>query len=180
MDPEFFEQLALPLFDSLYNLAHWLTGDRVDAEDLVQETYAKALKGFKSFQEGTNLRAWMFRILRNTFLTSRSGLMMRNTSALEDEAEEAEILAAHHITPESVLLRSEDQQLVLDALAALPVHYREILLLCEVEELSYREIADVLALPIGTVMSRLSRARNSLRHRVVEISSPMRSQNESV
>lgn len=171
MDPEFFEQLAMPLFDSLYNLAHWLTGNRVDAEDLVQETYAKALRGIKSFQEGTNLRAWMFRILRNTFLTSRSGLAARNTSSLEDEAEEAEALTAHTITPESVLLRSEDRQLVLAALAELPVHYREVLLLCEVEELSYREIADVLSLPIGTVMSRLSRARNSLRQRLVEMPS---------
>lgn len=171
MDPEFFEQLAMPLFDSLYNLAHWLTGNRVDAEDLVQETYAKALRGFKSFQEGTNLRAWMFRILRNTFLTSRSGLVARNTSSLEDEAEVAEALTAHSITPESVLLRSEDRQLVLAALAELPVHYREVLLLCEVEELSYREIADVLSLPIGTVMSRLSRARNSLRQRLVEMPS---------
>ena len=180
MDPEFFEQLALPLLDSLYNLAHWLTGDRVDAEDLVQETYAKALKGFKSFQEGTNLRAWMFRILRNTFLTSRSGLMARNTSSLEDESDEGEAVTAHHNTPESVLLRSENQQLVLDALAALPVHYREILLLCEVEELSYREIAEVLSLPIGTVMSRLSRARNSLRQELTKMSLPMRSQNEPV
>lgn len=163
MEPEFFEQLALPLFDSLYNLAHWLTGDRVDAEDLVQETYAKALKGFRSFQEGTNLRAWMFRILRNTFLTSRTGLMARNTLWLEEEADEAETRSAHAITPESVLLRNENQQIVLDALAALPVHYREIILLCEVEEMSYREIAEVLSLPIGTVMSRLSRARSCLR-----------------
>lgn len=179
MDPEFFEQLALPLFDSLYNFAHWLTGDRVDAEDLVQETYAKALKGFKSFQEGTNLRAWMFRILRNTFLTSRTGLMTRNTSSLEEEAEDAEVLVAHTITPESVLLQNENQQMILDALTALPVHYREIILLCEVEELAYREIADVLSLPIGTVMSRLSRARNSLRHKLVSMA-PMRSQHEAV
>jgi len=79
MDAELFEGVALPLFDQLYNLAHWLTGDRADAEDLVQETYAKALKGIKSFQEGTNFRAWMYRILRNTFLTSRSGLKAQNT-----------------------------------------------------------------------------------------------------
>jgi RNA polymerase sigma-70 factor, ECF subfamily len=164
MDPEFFEQLAMPLFDSLYNFAHWLTGNRVDAEDLVQETYAKALKGFKSFQDGTNLRAWMFRILRNTFLTSRTGLMARSTLSFEEESEEAEIRSAQVVTPESVLLRNENQQMILDALAAVPVHYREIILLCEVEELSYREIAEVLSLPIGTVMSRLSRARNSLRH----------------
>ena len=163
MDPEFFEQLAMPLFDSLYNFAHWLTGNRVDAEDLVQETYAKALKGFKSFQDGTNLRAWMFRILRNTFLTSRTGLIARSTLSLEEESEEAEIRSAQVITPESVLLRNENQQMVLDALAAVPVHYREIILLCEVEELSYREIAEVLSLPMGTVMSRLSRARSSLR-----------------
>src|SRR6202000_3321963 len=127
MDPEFFEQLAMPLFDSLYNFAHWVTGDRVDAEDLVQETYVKALKGFKSFQEGTNLRAWMFRILRNTFLTSRAGLMARNTLPLEEEAEDVEALVAHSITPESLLLQSENQQMIVDALAALPVHSREIL-----------------------------------------------------
>ena len=108
MDPEFFEQLAMPLFDSLYNFAYWLTGNRVDAEDLVQETYAKALKGFKSFQDGTNLRAWMFRILRNTFLTSRTGLMARSTLSLEEESEEAEIRSAQVITPESVLLRNEE------------------------------------------------------------------------
>src|ERR1700757_2567896 len=89
MDPEFFEMLAMPLFDQLYNLAHWLTGDRADAEDLVQETYAKALKGFKSFEEGTNFRAWMYRILRNTFLTSRSGLRVQNTVSLEDEEGDA-------------------------------------------------------------------------------------------
>src|SRR6201996_4819217 len=129
MNPEFFESAGMALFDQLYNFAHWLTGDRTDAEDLVQETYAKALKGFRSFQEGTNLRAWMFRILRNTFLTSRSGLMMRNTSSLEEEAE-GEALVAHCITPELALGRSENEQLVLNALAALPVHYRAILLLC--------------------------------------------------
>src|SRR5215469_13708635 len=178
MDPEFFEQLALPLFDSLYNLAHWLTGDRVDAEDLVQETYAKALKGFKSFQEGTNLRAWMFRILRNTFLTSRSGLMAQNTFSLDDEPEVAESRAAHTVTPEAILLQGENQQTILDALAALPVHYREMILLCDVEELSYREIAEILSLPIGTVMSRLSRARNSLRQKLAMPS--MRSQHEAV
>ncbi|HVT97031.1 MAG TPA: sigma factor, partial [Acidobacteriaceae bacterium] len=64
MDPALFEQMAVPLFDQLYNLAHWLTGNRTDAEDLVQETYAKALRGFRSFEAGTNLRAWMYRILR--------------------------------------------------------------------------------------------------------------------
>ena len=162
MDPEFFEMLAMPLFDQLYNLAHWLTGDRADAEDLVQETYAKALKGFKSFEEGTNLRAWMFRILRNTFLTSRTGLKVQNTVLLEDESEGAD-LATHSVTPESVLLQLENSQSVMNALAELPLAYREMILLSDVEELSYKEIAEVLSVPIGTVMSRLSRGRAMLR-----------------
>ncbi|HTA86012.1 MAG TPA: sigma-70 family RNA polymerase sigma factor [Silvibacterium sp.] len=162
MDPEFFEMVAMPLFDQLYNFAHWLTGDRTDAEDLVQETYAKALKGFKSFEEGTNLRAWMYRILRNTFLTSRSGLMAQNTSSLDDDADSGEVVA-DNVTPESLLLQLESTQTVMDALAGLPVAYREMILLCEVEELSYKETAQVLVVPIGTVMSRLSRARKMLR-----------------
>jgi RNA polymerase sigma-70 factor (ECF subfamily) len=162
MDPEFFEMVAMPLFDQLYNFAHWLTGDRTDAEDLVQETYAKALKGFKSFEEGTNLRAWMYRILRNTFLTSRSGLMARNTSSLDDDADSAEAVA-DNVTPESLLLQLESTQTVMDALAILPAAYREMILLCEVEDLSYKETAQVLAVPVGTVMSRLSRARKMLR-----------------
>ena len=167
MHPEFFEELAMPLFDQLYNFAHWLTADRADAEDLVQETYAKALMGFRSFDEGTNLRAWMYRILRNTFLTSRSGLAAQKTSFLEDESGGEDWLVAHEVTPETLLLQNENRQAVMDALAALPVGYREILLLCEMEELSYREIAEVLAVPVGTVMSRLSRARKQLRRMLV-------------
>lgn len=164
MDPALFEQMAVPLFDPLYNLAHWLAGNRTDAEDLVQETYAKALRGFRSFEAGTNLRAWMYRILRNTFLTSRAGLAAQKTGWLEDEdAEKTEELTAHAETPERLVLREESRQQVLDALAALAVGDREILLLCEVEELSYREIAQVLDVPLGTVMSRLSRARTRLR-----------------
>src|SRR5215472_4188509 len=82
---EAFEELAMPLFDALYNFAYWLTQNREDAEDLVQETYAKALKGFSSFQPGTNFRAWMCRILRNTFLTSRTGLSVKLTVPLDRE-----------------------------------------------------------------------------------------------
>jgi RNA polymerase sigma-70 factor (ECF subfamily) len=167
MDPEFFEMVALPLFDQLYNFAHWLTGDRNDAEDLVQETYVKALKGFKSFEEGTNPRAWMYRILRNTFLTSRSGLSAQNTAPL-DEDDDIEELASHAVTPESLLLQQESSQAIIDALANLPVAHREMILLSEVEELSYKEIAQVLAVPIGTVMSRLSRARKLMRNVLLE------------
>jgi RNA polymerase sigma-70 factor, ECF subfamily len=163
MDPEFFEAAAMPLFDQLYNFAHWLTGNRSDAEDLVQETYAKALKGFRSFEEGTNLRAWMYRILRNSFLTSRSGLRAHSMSLLADEETDISVLAAHSLTPEFLLLQQEGKQSVMDALACLPVNYREVVLLCEIEEMAYKEIAQVLGVPIGTVMSRLARARKMLR-----------------
>jgi RNA polymerase sigma-70 factor, ECF subfamily len=157
-----FEALAMPLFDQLYNFAHWLTQNREEAEDLVQETYAKALKGFSSFQPGTNFRAWMYRILRNTFLTSRTGLQATSTVPLEADEDGPE-LAVEKETPETILLKRSDTQLVQNAIAGLPVHYREILLLCEVEEMSYQEIAETLSIPIGTVMSRLSRARKMLR-----------------
>jgi len=159
MEPEFFEQMAMPLFDQLYNFAHWLTGAQADAEDLVQETYARALKGFGSFAAGTDLRAWMYRILRNTFLTSKSGLAVKRMTSLDEDTE----LVSPELTPELLLLREEGKATVLNALAALPVDSREVLLLFEMEEMSYREIAEVLDVPIGTVMSRLSRARKMMR-----------------
>ncbi len=152
----------MPLFDRLYNFAHWLTRNREEAEDLVQETYAKALKGFSSFRLGTDFRAWMFRILRNTFLTSRTGLRATMTLSLDSE-EEKPALAAENDTPETILIERSNRQQVQSAIDELPVHFREILLLCEVEEMSYQEIAETLSIPIGTVMSRLSRARKTLR-----------------
>jgi RNA polymerase sigma-70 factor (ECF subfamily) len=157
-----FEQLAMPHFERLYNFACWLTQDRQEAEDLVQETYAKALKGFSSFQPGTNFRAWIYKILRNAFLTSRTGLKAAATVQLDVEDEE-EILPPIRETPESILLQRSDGQLVQQALEHLPVAHREVLLLCEVEEMSYQEISATLAIPMGTVMSRLSRARRALR-----------------
>jgi len=157
-----FEDLAMPLFDQLYNFARWLTQNREEAEDLVQETYAKALKGFSSFQLGTNFRAWMYRILRNTFLTSRTGLRAASTVPLDSEDDGPE-LGVENETPETILMKRSNSQLVQSAIDDLPVHYREALLLCEVEEMSYQEIAETLSIPIGTVMSRLSRARRTLR-----------------
>lgn len=152
----------MPLFPSLYNLAHWLTQNRADAEDLVQETFVKALRGFASFQQGTNFRAWMYRILRNTFLTSRTGLKAGMAVPLGEDEEES-IAAPAQQTPESVLLARADHELLQQALEQLPVHQREIILLADVEEMSYQEIAEALAVPIGTVMSRLSRARRAMR-----------------
>jgi RNA polymerase sigma-70 factor (ECF subfamily) len=159
---ESFEQLAMPHFERLYNFACWLTHDRHEAEDLVQETYAKALKGFSSFQPGTNFRAWIYRILRNAFLSSRTGLKATLTVPLDLEGEE-DVLPAVGETPESILLQRSDEHLVRQALEQLPPAYREILLLCEVEEMSYQEISSTLVIPMGTVMSRLSRARKALR-----------------
>ncbi len=158
----------MPLFDRLYNFAHWLTQDRQEAEDLVQETYAKALKGFSSFRPGTNFRAWIYQILRNTFLTSRTGLKAAATVPLDLEGDE-QMLPAVNATPESILLQRSDRQIVQEALGRLPVPYREVLLLSEFEEMSYQEIAATLAIPMGTVMSRLSRARRALRDTVLEL-----------
>ncbi|HME33940.1 MAG TPA: sigma-70 family RNA polymerase sigma factor [Candidatus Sulfotelmatobacter sp.] len=155
-----FEALAMPLFDQLYNFARWLTQDTAEAEDLVQETYTKALRGFSSFQAGTNFRAWMYRILRNSFLSSRTGL--KTMVAIDEEADE-NLLPAENTTPESILIEQANRAIVQQALAELPVPSREILLLCEVEEMSYQEIAETLAIPMGTVMSRLFRARKALR-----------------
>ncbi|MGA8867081.1 MAG: sigma-70 family RNA polymerase sigma factor [Candidatus Sulfotelmatobacter sp.] len=160
-----FEDLAVPLFDQFYNFARWLTQDTAEAEDIVQEAYAKALKGFASFQPGTNFRAWMYRILRNCFLNSRTGL--RATVALDGD-DEQNLLPADTATPESILIAQADRETVQQALAELPVHFREILLLCEVEEMSYQEIAETLGIPAGTVMSRLFRARKALRARLRE------------
>jgi RNA polymerase sigma-70 factor, ECF subfamily len=159
-----FEQLAVPLFDRLYNFAHWLTRNREEAEDLVQETYAKALKGFSSFEPGTNIRAWMFRILRNTFLNSRTGLKAATVPLESPEDDPA--LPVEKETPETILIDRASEQILQESMAELPVRYREVLLLCEVEEMSYQEIAATLAIPAGTVMSRLSRARRALRDAV--------------
>ncbi len=161
-----FEALAMPLFDQLYNFAHWLTQNREEAEDLVQETYAKALKGFSSFQLGTNFRAWIYRILRNTFLTSRTGLKLTSTVPLDPDEDVEPHSAVERDTPETLLFARSAREQLQTAIDELPVHFREVLLLCEVEEMSYQEIAETLSVPIGTVMSRLSRARRALRNRL--------------
>jgi RNA polymerase sigma-70 factor, ECF subfamily len=161
-----FEKLALPLVNPLYNFARWMSADADEAEDLVQETFAKALKGLSSFREGTNFRAWMFRILRNTFLTSRTGLERRNT--VQENEDGFADLAVSPDTPESTLLRRADTELVQQGICRLPANFREVLILADLEEMKYKEIADTLDIPIGTVMSRLARARKLLRQHIVE------------
>ena len=163
-----FEELAMPLFDSLYNFARWRVHDQNDAEDLVQEAYLKALRSFASFQRGTNFRAWMFRILKNTFLSSCSKLERRMTVAMDSE-EDGHELPVDTETPETILMSRSNSELVQRAIYNLPVHYRETLLLCEVEEMSYQEIAGILSIPTGTVMSRLARARKAVRESLVSV-----------
>ena len=161
-----FEELAGPLLPALYNLACWLARNPADADDLVQETYLKGLRGYAGFEAGTNFKAWIFRILRNTYLTSRTGLAARRTVALEDELEETGLLpesAIERDTPESLMLRLSDKAAVEAAMGQLPPPLLEVILLCDVEEMKYKEIATVLEIPIGTVMSRIARARQALR-----------------
>lgn len=160
--PADFEQLALPLFASLYNHAHWLTRNQAEAEDLVQETFTKALRAFDTFEPGTNFKAWIFRILRNTFLTSRTGIATSSTVFLEDQPNMLETSDAGP-TPEDTLIRLDNQAALYIALDQLQQPLRDALLLCDVEELKYKEIAVILNVPMGTVMSRISRARIALR-----------------
>ena len=166
-----FEDLALPLLPSLYNMAMWLCRNPADAEDLVQETFLKALRGFALFEPGTNFKAWSFRILRNTYLTSRSGLAAMRTVSLEDELEGRDDLGPRLVpeaaidrqTPEVNLMRLSDQAALRAAMEKLTPPLLEVILLCDVEEMKYREIAMVLEIPMGTVMSRVARGRAALR-----------------
>jgi RNA polymerase sigma factor (sigma-70 family) len=158
-----FEALAIPFVNSTYNLARWLARNDHDAEDLVQETYLKAFRSFASFQPGTNFRAWIFRILRNTFLSSCP--VRERQLMVELESEEQIFPAfASSTTPESLLIVSSSIDAIRDAIQQLPTIYREVILLCDVEDATYKEIAEILSIPIGTVMSRLARARRMVRN----------------
>jgi len=157
-----FEVLAMPFLDSAYNLARWLERNDQAAEDLVQETYLKAFRNFASFEPGTNFRAWMFRILRNTFYSSRTSLESRMTVQLCGD-EESPWLLADIPDQESLVIEKSSIAAIRHAIEQLPVTHREVMLLCDVEGLSYREIAEELQIPMGTVMSRLARARDVVR-----------------
>jgi RNA polymerase sigma-70 factor (ECF subfamily) len=175
-----FEELALPLLPSLYNVASWLCRHPADAEDLVQETFLKALRGFSTFEEGSNFKAWIFRILRNAYLTSQSGLAARRTVALEDELNEGgesgsalyPQAAIDRHTPEMNLIQMGDRARLQAAIEKLPPPLLEIILLCDVEEMKYKEIALVLDIPIGTVMSRIARARAGIRRALDAVNEP--------
>ena len=162
-----FELLALPHLDAAYNLGRWLTGNAADAEDVVQEAYLRAFRYFDAWQ-GENFRTWLLAIVRNCFLTwARDNRSSRLVFTSEDskEAHEETIWTQQPGDPETLLMRSLDATTVTRLVEALPHEYREVLVLRELEDLSYREIAEVLGAPIGTVMSRLARARALLRRR---------------
>lgn len=161
-----FERLLLPHLNAAYNLARWLTHDDQDAEDLVQEAYLRALKAFDGFRGGDG-RAWLLSIVRNTCYT-----WMRQTGPARLDAvfdEEIHSVESDDRSPEAVLMQSVDRQFVKQALEELPSEFREVLIMRELEGLSYKEIADVVDLPLGTVMSRLARARKRLQLRLAHV-----------
>ena len=153
-----FEEAVLPHMDAAYNLARWLTRNDDDAEDVVQESYLRALKFFGGFH-GSEGRPWLLTIVRNTYYR----WLKRNRSMELAEFDEATYLGKTDASdPETSSVRSAQKRLVREALERLPVEFREVMVMRELEELSYKEIAAVVGIPVGTVMSRLARARKRL------------------
>ncbi len=158
-----FEREALACVDSLYGTALRLTGNPADAEDLVQDTYLKAFRSVAQYRPGTNLKAWLFTILHNTFLNRRRRAVREPISVEPAELERGSVgLTPSSPTPEQLLLRDTLDADLQAALDALPDSFRQAVWLRDVEEFSYAEIASMLGIPIGTVMSRISRGRRML------------------
>ncbi len=153
------EEALLPHLDAAYNLARWLTRDERDAEDIVQEAYLRAIKHFATFK-GENARPWLLTIVRNTYYTWIHH--NRLTEPIDPFDDEEHVLISDAPNPEMLLLQEADKQMVRSALRKLPTHFLEVIVLREFEEMSYQQIADVAQVPLGTVMSRLARARKRL------------------
>ena len=171
-----FEEVALPQFDALFNLALNLTRNRKDAEDLVQETFLRAYRFFDSYQPGTHIKAWLFRILRNTFINR-----YRSARARPEEVDFGKIESAYEqmidaeflrkvqpASPEAVVMEGVLDDEIQEAVRNLPEEYRLVVLMALLEEMSYKEIAASLSIPLGTVMSRLHRGRRLLQTALVE------------
>jgi RNA polymerase sigma-70 factor, ECF subfamily len=159
-----FERAVLPHLNAAYNLARWLTRNEADAEDVVQEACLRAFKYFGGFA-GDSGKSWLLSIVRHTCFTWLARNRPAELAPLDDAAldELAAVEADPGATPESSLQAADERTLLAELLAKLPAEFREVVVLRELEELSYREIAEVTALPVGTVMSRLARARARLR-----------------
>ncbi|WP_240194179.1 MULTISPECIES: sigma-70 family RNA polymerase sigma factor [unclassified Gordonia (in: high G+C Gram-positive bacteria)] len=172
---ERFERDALPLLDQLYGGALRMTRNPADAEDLVQETFVKAFSAFSSFREGTNLKAWMYRILTNTYINSYRKKQRQPAQYPTDEITDWQLAATAEHT--STGLRSAEiealdalpDQEIKDALAQLPEDFRMAVYYADVEGLPYKEIAEIMDTPIGTVMSRLHRGRRQLRDLLADV-----------
>nr|WP_141741432.1 sigma-70 family RNA polymerase sigma factor [Corynebacterium sp. HMSC05E07] len=164
-----FEEQALPLLDQLYGGAMRLTRNPQDAEDLIQETYLKAYKNFSSFKQGTNLKAWLYRIMTNTYINSYRKAQRRPTESSADELSDFQLYttAGHDSTglesAEVAALKQMPDSQISEAMNDLPEDYRMVVYYADVEGLAYKEIAEVMGTPLGTVMSRLHRGRKLLR-----------------
>ena len=160
-----FETEAMPFLGQLYGAALRLTGNPADAEDLVQQTFLRAYQAFEQFQSGTNLRAWLFKILTNTFISNYRKVQRQPKTVSADQNEDFslyDMLVQSNMTPEAELLDRLPDEEVRRALEDLPETFRTAVLLADVEGFSYQEIADMMDVPIGTVMSRLHRGRKAL------------------
>ena len=156
-----FEQTVLGHLDAAYNLARWLTRDDVDAQDVVQEACLRAFQYYDGFRGGDS-RAWLLAIVRNTCYSWLHKNRAHELLSFDEELSDVESDA----TPEEKLLERIDQQALRQALEELPAEFREVIILRELEDLSYKEIAHIAAIPLGTVMSRLARARKQLQQRL--------------
>jgi len=172
-----FEQEFMPLIDSLYNFAYRLTLDEDDANDLVQETYLKAYRFFDSYEQGTNAKAWLFRILKNSFINE---FRKKSKEPSKVDYNEVETFYNSDDVDENITadLRVESiQEMIGDevanALNALAVDFRTIIILCDLEGFTYEEMSKILDIPIGTVRSRLHRARNLLKEKLKNYATSM-------
>lgn len=162
-----FQVIVMPHLDSAFNLARWLTGNHQDAEDVVQEAYLRAFKFFDSFH-GEDGRAWLLGIVRNTFYTwyQQNKAASQNVEFEEDlhsiQLQNASLHQSESYNPEAMLIQKDSQRQLQQALEALPVEFREVVVMHELEDLSYKQIAQIIGIPVGTVMSRLSRGRKAL------------------
>ncbi len=172
-----FAELAMPFMSGLYAAALRMTRNPADAEDLVQETYLRAYRGFGGFQEGTNLKAWLYKILTNTYINTYRAKKRRPDMETLDDVEDfylyrriggLEAVDADR-SPEAEVLDAIPEDAVKEAVEALPEQFRMAVLLADVEGFSYKEIAEIMDVPIGTVMSRLHRGRKQLQRRLWDL-----------